>query len=124
MFGALLAFLHYNWYPARVFMGDTGTLSIGAVIASAVIVGNYELAGVIVILPYTLDFFVKAANGFPSSNWWGEYSRGKLVCTGRPVGLCQALMKVTGGITEKGLVLSLISLEAAFGIIALLLFKP
>lgn len=124
MFGALLAFLHYNWYPARVFMGDTGTLSIGAVIASAVIVGNYELAGVIVILPYTLDFFVKAANGFPSSNWWGEYSRGKLVCTGRPVGLCQALMKVTGGITEKCLVLSLISLEAAFGIIALLLFKP
>lgn len=27
--GALLAFLHYNWAPARVFMGDTGSLMIG-----------------------------------------------------------------------------------------------
>lgn len=124
MLGALLAFLYYNRYPAKVFMGDGGTLVIGAVLASAVIIGNYEMAGVIVILPYTLDFFIKAANGFPSRNWWGEYVKGKLICRGKPVGLCQAIMKITGGITEKGLVLALISLEAVFGVIALLLFKP
>jgi UDP-N-acetylglucosamine--dolichyl-phosphate N-acetylglucosaminephosphotransferase len=123
MLGALLAFLYYNWYPAKVFMGDAGTLGIGAVIASAVIVGNYEMAGVIVILPYTLDFFIKTVNGFPSSNWWGEYVKGKLLCRGKPVGLCQTLMKITGGISEKGLVLTLISLEAVFGILALILFK-
>jgi UDP-N-acetylglucosamine--dolichyl-phosphate N-acetylglucosaminephosphotransferase len=123
MLGALLAFLYYNWYPAKIFMGDAGTLGIGAVIASAVIVGNYEMAGVIVILPYTFDFFIKAVNGFPSSNWWGEYAKGKLVCRGKPVGLCQKIMKVTGGISEKGLVLTLISIEAVFGILALMLFK-
>jgi len=33
-------------------------------------------------------------------------------------------MKLTGGITEKGLVVSLIFLEAVFGVIALMLFKP
>lgn len=27
--GALIAFLHYNWAPARIFMGDTGSLMIG-----------------------------------------------------------------------------------------------
>jgi len=124
MLGALLAFLYYNWYPAKVFMGDSGTLVIGAVIASAVIIGNYEMAGVVVILPYALDFFIKAFNGFPSSNWWGEYTGGKLVCNGKPVGLCQTVIKLTGGITEKGLVVSLIFLEAAFGVLALMLFKP
>jgi UDP-N-acetylglucosamine--dolichyl-phosphate N-acetylglucosaminephosphotransferase len=123
MLGALFAFLYYNWYPAKVFMGDAGTLGIGAVIASAVIVGNYEMAGVIVILPYTFDFFIKAANGFPSSNWWGEYVKGKLICKGKPVGLCQTIMKITGGISEKGLVLTLIFIEAVFGIVALVLFK-
>ena len=123
MLGALLAFFYYNGYPAKVFMGDAGTLSIGAVIASAVIVGNYEMAGVIVILPYILDFFIKAKNGFPSSNWWGEYVKGKLICKGAPMGLCQTVMKITGGISEKGLVLTLISLEAVFGIIALMLFS-
>ncbi|MFZ2455155.1 MAG: hypothetical protein WAX07_01580 [Candidatus Altiarchaeia archaeon] len=123
MLGALLAFLRYNWYPAKIFMGDAGTLVIGAVIASAVIVGNYEMAGVLVILPYTFDFFIKAANGFPSSKWWGEYVKGKLVCRGKPVGLCQTIMQITGGISEKGLVLTLISLEAVFAAIALILFR-
>jgi phospho-N-acetylmuramoyl-pentapeptide-transferase len=31
--GALVGFLWYNTYPAQVFMGDTGSLTIGAVIA-------------------------------------------------------------------------------------------
>lgn len=31
--GALLAFLWFNVYPAKVFMGDTGSLSLGATLA-------------------------------------------------------------------------------------------
>jgi phospho-N-acetylmuramoyl-pentapeptide-transferase len=31
--GALIGFLWYNTYPAQVFMGDTGSLAIGAVIS-------------------------------------------------------------------------------------------
>lgn len=33
MFGGLLAFLIYNSYPAKVFMGDTGALAIGGFVA-------------------------------------------------------------------------------------------
>ncbi len=33
MFGALVGFLWYNSFPAQIFMGDTGSLSIGGVIA-------------------------------------------------------------------------------------------
>jgi UDP-N-acetylmuramyl pentapeptide phosphotransferase/UDP-N-acetylglucosamine-1-phosphate transferase len=29
MIGAILAFLHFNWQPAQIFMGDTGSLVIG-----------------------------------------------------------------------------------------------
>jgi UDP-N-acetylglucosamine--dolichyl-phosphate N-acetylglucosaminephosphotransferase len=122
MCGALLAFLFYNWYPARVFIGDIGTLSIGAVIASSAIIGDFEAAGVIVIIPYALDFFIKAKNRFPSKKWCGKWLNGKLVCVGKPISLCQWIMKLTHGITERGLVLLLISMEAVFGIIAILLF--
>jgi UDP-GlcNAc:undecaprenyl-phosphate GlcNAc-1-phosphate transferase len=31
--GATFAFLQYNWYPAKIFMGDTGSLLIGLVIS-------------------------------------------------------------------------------------------
>jgi phospho-N-acetylmuramoyl-pentapeptide-transferase len=32
MVGSLLAFLVYNWHPARIFMGDTGSMAIGCVL--------------------------------------------------------------------------------------------
>ena len=40
MAGALLGFLSQNRYPARIFMGDTGSLSIGATLASIGIISN------------------------------------------------------------------------------------
>jgi UDP-GlcNAc:undecaprenyl-phosphate/decaprenyl-phosphate GlcNAc-1-phosphate transferase len=35
--GALLGFIHYNWEPSRVFMGDAGSISIGVLLASVMI---------------------------------------------------------------------------------------
>jgi len=119
--GTLVAALHYNWYPAKIFVGDVGTLSIGAVIACAVIVGNYETAGAIIIIPYILDFLIKAKNRFPYS--FGIYRDGKLYCPdGKAVGLAQLIMKVCGGISERNLVLVLMAIEAVFGVIAILLY--
>lgn len=42
-FGALVSFLYFNWYPAKVFMGDTGSLAIGGAIGSLAIVSGAEL---------------------------------------------------------------------------------
>ena len=121
--GALVAALYYNWYPAKILVGDVGTLTIGAVVASAVIVGNYETAGVILMIPYAVDFLIKAKNRFPGKNWWGTYKDGKLYCPDSgPVGLCQLIMKVCGGISERNLVLVLMGIEAVFGIIAILVY--
>ena len=41
--GALVGFLWYNTYPAQVFMGDTGSLTIGGVIAVLAIATRKEL---------------------------------------------------------------------------------
>lgn len=41
--GALIGFLWYNAYPAQVFMGDTGSLTIGGIIAVFAIIIHKEL---------------------------------------------------------------------------------
>lgn len=119
--GSLLAALYYNWYPAKILVGDVGTLSIGAIIAVAVIMGNFEIAGVILLIPYVVDFLIKAKNRFPYS--FGVYRDGKLYCPDSgPVGLGQLIMKVCGGISERNLVLVLMGIETMCGVVAILLY--
>jgi len=119
--GALLATLYYNWYPAKILVGDVGTLSIGAIIAAAVIMGNFEIAGIILLIPYVIDFLIKAKHHFPYS--FGIYREGKLYCPeDGPVGLGQLIMKVCGGINERNLVLLMMGIEAVLGVVAILFY--
>ena len=52
--GACLGFLVFNHHPAKVFMGDTGSLALGAALAACAIVSDKELilpmAGIIYVL--------------------------------------------------------------------------
>ena len=41
--GSLLGFLVFNSYPAKVFMGDTGSLALGGVLAAIAILTKHEL---------------------------------------------------------------------------------
>ena len=43
MIGACVGFLWYNSYPAQVFMGDTGSLTLGGIIAALAIIVHKEL---------------------------------------------------------------------------------
>lgn len=43
MIGACVGFLWYNSYPAQIFMGDTGSLMLGGIIASLAIIVHKEL---------------------------------------------------------------------------------
>ena len=42
--GSLLGFLVYNSHPAKVFMGDTGSLALGATLAAIAILTKHELS--------------------------------------------------------------------------------
>ena len=48
MVGAILGFLWFNCYPAQVFMGDTGSLPIGALLGLAALVTRQEVLLVVV----------------------------------------------------------------------------
>jgi phospho-N-acetylmuramoyl-pentapeptide-transferase len=53
--GACIGFLWYNSYPAQVFMGDTGSLALGGIIAALAIIVRKEL-----LIPiFCLAFFVE-----------------------------------------------------------------
>ena len=53
--GALLGFLMFNTYPARVFMGDTGSLALGGFVASTALMLRIPLFIVIVGLVYLIE---------------------------------------------------------------------
>ncbi|MBQ1878651.1 MAG: phospho-N-acetylmuramoyl-pentapeptide-transferase, partial [Erysipelotrichaceae bacterium] len=42
--GSLLGYLHYNKHPAQVFMGDTGSLALGGLLAAVAMVTKEEIA--------------------------------------------------------------------------------
>jgi phospho-N-acetylmuramoyl-pentapeptide-transferase len=46
--GACLGFLWYNFYPAQIFMGDTGSMALGGLLATVVILLKQEMLFVIV----------------------------------------------------------------------------
>ena len=64
--GACIGFLPHNWFPAKIFMGDSGAMLIGLIMASAGIVstgqitsGLYDRAnGIPTIIPILLPFAV------------------------------------------------------------------
>lgn len=55
MMGALTGFLIYNAYPAKVFMGDTGSLALGGFVSSLAIIMRMPLFIVIVGFIYLIE---------------------------------------------------------------------
>ena len=66
---ALLAFLYFNRYPAKVFPGDTMTLLTGAILAAAAMIGKVELWAAILFMPHIVEFFLKAKGEFEAENF-------------------------------------------------------
>jgi UDP-N-acetylglucosamine--dolichyl-phosphate N-acetylglucosaminephosphotransferase len=64
---ALLAFLRYNWYPAKILSGDSSTYLLGSLVAAGVIIGDMQRAGLIVMFPFIIEFVLKARSRFKTS---------------------------------------------------------
>lgn len=63
--GALLGFMYYNYHPARIFMGDTGSLALGGVLAALALLTNQELLVIIiggVFLMETLSVIIQVVS--------------------------------------------------------------
>jgi phospho-N-acetylmuramoyl-pentapeptide-transferase len=70
--GALIGFLWYNTYPAQVFMGDTGSLTIGGIIAVIAISIRKEL-----LLPILAGIFVIENLSVIMQVSWFKYTKKK-----------------------------------------------
>ena len=55
MIGGCLGFLVYNFYPARVFMGDTGSLFLGGLVAGLAFLAGSPLLVLIVGIVYVME---------------------------------------------------------------------
>ncbi len=72
MSGALLGFLWYNSFPAQIFMGDTGSLSIGGIIAVFALCIRKEL-----LLPLMCGIFLAEALSVMVQVGWFKYTKRK-----------------------------------------------
>jgi len=76
--GACFAFLWYNAHPAQLFMGDTGSLSLGATLGTvAVMSGQWLLLPIIAIVPVaeTISVILQVASARYSRKYLGEDRR-------------------------------------------------
>jgi UDP-N-acetylglucosamine--dolichyl-phosphate N-acetylglucosaminephosphotransferase len=129
MVGACMAFLKYNWFPAKLFVENVGTYAIATALVAAVIIGNIERVGVIVLIPQIAEFFLKARSGFKAQNWgpidrqgnrkfFGNPRNGRLDYTG-PIYSVSHIFQKYWHPTEKQLVIWLLALQAFFGLLAI-----
>ena len=70
--GACIGFLWYNAYPAKVFMGDTGSLTLGGIIAALAILIRKEL-----LIPVLCGIFVIENLSVILQVSWFKYTRKK-----------------------------------------------
>ncbi len=76
--GACFAFLWYNAYPAQLFMGDTGSLALGAALGTvAIMTGQWLLLPVIAIVPVaeTLSVILQVVSAKYTRRYWGVDKR-------------------------------------------------
>ncbi len=72
----LIAFFIYNKFPAKIFPGDVGTLSMGAMIAGIILFGSLEIAAFCAMLIHIFNSFyvIYSVRGFIES---GDIKAGK-----------------------------------------------
>lgn len=68
--GALIGFLWYNSYPAQVFMGDTGSLTIGGIIGVSAILVRKEL-----LLPILCGIFLVESLSVIIQRYYFKYTK-------------------------------------------------
>ena len=68
--GALLGFLWYNSYPAQVFMGDTGSLTIGGIVGVCAVLIRKEL-----LLPVLCGIFLVESLSVIIQRYYFKYTK-------------------------------------------------
>ncbi len=108
--GACAGFLPFNFHPARIFMGDTGAMTLGYLLAVSAIIGGAKLATALLVLGVPLI----------DMTWliFWRVVHGRSAATAGQDHLHHRLLAI--GFSQRQVVLFYYTLSAAFGSIALL----
>ena len=74
----LIAFYHFNKFPAKVFPGNALTYTIGACIATIAILGRIELFAVFLFIPYIIETILKLRGNLNKESFGKAKSDGSL----------------------------------------------
>ena len=112
---ALLAFLRYNWYPAKILSGDSLTYLLGALVAAGVIIGDMQRVGLIVIFPFIIEFVLKARSRFRASCIGKLREDGKLDPPyGKKIYSWTHMLMNLGKLRERDVTIALIFIQVFF----------
>lgn len=118
----LLAFLVYNWHPARLLPGDSLTYLIGAVFVTAVIIGNAEKFGIFIFIPWIVEGFLKLRGRFARSSLGVLQADGTLKSHYSKVYSLTHLFLRKGKYTEKQITTGFVLIEAVICALGFLIF--
>ncbi|MBP7117999.1 MAG: phospho-N-acetylmuramoyl-pentapeptide-transferase, partial [Candidatus Cloacimonetes bacterium] len=82
LMGALIGFLWYNSYPAQIFMGDTGSLALGGILAVISVLLKEQIFLVIIGFIYVMETF-----SVIFQRYWFKYTK-RQFGAGRRLFLC------------------------------------
>jgi len=123
MIGALIGFLFFNWFPAKIFGGDSLTLMVGANLAVMSIIGNMETIGVLIMGLFFIEFFIKAKHKFQSECFGTPNKKGELTSNPKGGSITQVIMKLgKGKLTENRVVLIILGIQSIICIGTLLFY--
>jgi UDP-N-acetylglucosamine--dolichyl-phosphate N-acetylglucosaminephosphotransferase len=116
-----VGFLGMNWYPAKIFPGDSGTLMAGAALAAMGLAAGLEFEAVILSIPAAMDFALKMIyrRPFKQRHVLGNTKvrpDGTLDPAPYPA-LAHAFLKVSP-LKERDLVVSMLSMQVLFAAVA------
>lgn len=64
LFASILAFLPFNTYRAKILPGDTFTYTVGAALVAAMVTGQAEAFGLIIFMPWIIEFVLHLRKKF------------------------------------------------------------
>jgi len=122
LFAALLAFLPFNTYRAKIIPGDSFDYAVGASFVAIMAMGNAEAIGVIILVPWILEFFLHLRRRFNVSDLGIRQKDGTFKAPyGKKIySLTHVVMNMKKA-TEQDVALYLCLLEVGFVALALLL---
>lgn len=120
LLGALLAFLRFNWFPAKIFGGDALTLMIGATVGTAAIIGDLERIGIMLLALFFVEFAIKARHRFQSESFGVPQLDGTLAPRKEGGSLTHVVMRL-GKFSEKRVTGILLGFQAIICLIVFML---